>query len=242
MQKIKGISMIKVQATSVLKKIRKKTAQPKQERTQKRMQMVIQTTQELLLAVGIERISIPEIANAAGIPRTSIYQFFPTKYDLLRHIALMHLNVLVTRIGQAAVAVLSEHPQASIDEYGQKLSASMIQTTAQFFNESEVASLLILSGPFTRQAYLEYQVELKKVSTSVRKALEMIQVDHYVPQQPDTLTILMELVFTCMKHGYYTENYVSEQIIQEAYRIAMSYLAALKSHSHLLTTDVQATL
>ncbi|MDM1246030.1 TetR/AcrR family transcriptional regulator [Acinetobacter sichuanensis] len=229
--------MIKAQATSVLKKIRKKTAQPKQERTQKRMQMVIQTTQELLLAVGIERISIPEIANAVGIPRTSIYQFFPTKYDLLRHIALMHLNVLVTRIGHAAVAVLSEHPKASIDEYGQKLSASMIQTTAHFFNESEVASLIILSGPFTRQAYLEYQVELKKVSVGVRKALEMIKVDHYVPQQPDSLTILMELVFTCMKHGYYNENYISEKIIQESYRIAMSYLAALKDNAYLLAVD-----
>ncbi|MFW1857011.1 TetR/AcrR family transcriptional regulator [Acinetobacter defluvii] len=230
--------MIKAQATSVLKKIRKKAAQPKQERTQKRMQMVIQTTQELLLAVGIERISIPEIANAAGIPRTSIYQFFPTKYDLLRHIALIHLNVLVTRIGQAAIEVLTENPKANIDEYAKKLSASMIRTTADFFNASEVASLIILSGPFTRQAYMEYQVELKKVSASVRKALEMIDVDSYVPQQPDALTILMELVFTCMKHGYYTENYISEKIIQEAYRIAISYLFALKNDAYVLAEDL----
>lgn len=28
------------------------------------------------------KISIPEIANASGVPRTSIYQFFPSKYDL----------------------------------------------------------------------------------------------------------------------------------------------------------------
>ena len=100
-----------------------------------------------------------------------------------------------------------------------------------------MASLIILSGPFTRQAYLEYQVELKKVSVGVRKALEMIKVDHYVPQQPDSLTILMELVFTCMKHGYYNENYISEKIIQESYRIAMSYLAALKDNAYLLAVD-----
>ena len=100
-----------------------------------------------------------------------------------------------------------------------------------YFNESETASLLILSGPFTRQAYLEYQIELKKVSHGVRKALEMIKVDEYVPQEPDTLTILMELVFTCMKHGYYNESYISEAIIQEAYRMTNAYLLALKNNS-----------
>jgi hypothetical protein len=72
---------------------------------------------------------------------------------------------------------------------------------------------------------------LKKVSDGVRKALEMIQVDNYVPQQPDTLTILMELVFTCMKHGYYNESYISEAIIQEAYRMTNAYLLALKNNT-----------
>jgi hypothetical protein len=59
----------------------------------------------------------------------------------------------------------------------------------------------------------------------------MIQVDNYVPQQPDTLTILMELVFTCMKHGYYNESYISEAIIQEAYRMTNAYLLALKNNT-----------
>ncbi|MNC46931.1 hypothetical protein D3C75_959670 [compost metagenome] len=127
--------------------------------------------------------------------------------------------------------MLTENPNAPIEVYGQLLSESMIRTTAKYFNESETASLLILSGPFTRQAYLEYQIELKKVSHGVRKALEMIKVDEYVPQEPDTLTILMELVFTCMKHGYYNESYISEAIIQEAYRMTNAYLLALKNNS-----------
>ena len=110
--------------------------QPKQERTQKRMEKVIATTQELLLTIGIEKISIPEIANASGVPRTSIYQFFPSKYDLLRHIALIHLNVLLKQLGQAAVRVLTENPKTSIEENGKILTASLIRTTANFFNES----------------------------------------------------------------------------------------------------------
>ena len=232
--------MIKIPSTSVLKKVTKKVNKPKQERSQKRMETMLETTEKLLLSIGIEKISIPEIANASGVPRTSIYQFFPTKYDILRHIALAHLNDLVKQLGQTAVRVLTENPKASIDEYGRLLTESMIRATAKFFNECEIASLLILSGPFTRQAYLEYQIELKKVSEGVRKALEMIKVDNYVPQQPDTLTILMELIFTCMKHGYYNESYISEAIIQEAYRMAVAYLTALKNRSfNFIPTTVQ---
>lgn len=232
--------MIKIPSTSVLKKVTKKVNKPKQERSQKRMETMLETTEKLLLSIGIEKVSIPEIANASGVPRTSIYQFFPTKYDIFRHIALAHLNGLVKQLGQAAVRILTENPNASIDEYGRLLTESMIRTTAKFFNESEIASLLILSGPFTRQAYLEYQIELKKVSEGVRKALEMIKVDNYVPQQPDTLTILMELIFTCMKHGYYNESYISEAIIQEAYRMAIAYLTALKNKSfNFIPTTVQ---
>jgi len=233
--------MIKITSTAVLKKMTKKVSQPKQERSQKRMEKVLATTEELLLSIGIEKISIPEIANAAGVPRTSIYQFFPTKYDILRHIALAHLNDLVKHLGQVAVRVLSESPKATIDEYGQLLTESMIRTTARFFNDSEIASLLILSGPFTRQAYMQYQIELKKVSEGIRKALEMINVDHYLSQQPDTLTILMELIFTCMKHGYYNQSYISEDIIQEAYRMAIAYLLALKNRSFSLAGQKTAS-
>ncbi|MEG0343969.1 MAG: TetR/AcrR family transcriptional regulator [Acinetobacter sp.] len=214
------------------KKMTKKVNLPKQERTQKRMEKVIATTQELLLAVGIEKISIPEIANASGVPRTSIYQFFPSKYDILRHIALMHLNVLIKQLGQAAVRVLTDSPKASVEESGKLLTASLIRTTANFFNESDVASLIILSGPFTRQAYLEYQVELKKLSDGVRKALEMIKVESYVPQNPDVLTVIMELIFTYMKHGYYNDSYISEEIIKEAYRMVIAYLWSLKNNLH----------
>lgn len=223
--------MVQNQSTAESNKMSKQLNQPKQERTQKRMEQVLKTTEELILSIGLEKISIPEVANASGVPRASIYQFFPTKYDLLRHIALQHLHELIDQLKTVGLKVILDHPDEEISTYGRLITASMIKTTAHFYNQSDVASMLILSGPLTPQAYLEYQVELQKVSSGIRNALNTIQVDDYVPQNPDTLTILIELVFTCMKHGYYTENYISEAICQEAYRIAISYLTALKNDS-----------
>lgn len=226
--------MVQIQSTVESKKMSKQLNQPKQERTQKRMEQVLKSTEELLLMVGLEKFSIPEVANVSGVPRASIYQFFPTKYDLLRHIALQHLNELMTQLKTVALQVIMSNPNESITTYGRLVIAAMIETTAKFYNQSEIASLLILSGPLTPQSYVEYQIELRKVSSGIRNALTAIQVDTYVPLNPDSLTILIEVVFTCMKHGFYTESYISKEICQEAYRIAMSYLTALKNDSFQL--------
>lgn len=223
--------MVQNQSTAESNKMSKQLNKPKQERTQKRMEQVLKTTEELILNIGLEKISIPEVANASGVPRASIYQFFPTKYDLLRHIALQHLHELIDQLKAVGLKVILENPNQEITTYGRLVTAAMIETTARFYNQSDVASMLILTGPLTPQAYLEYQVELQKVSSGIRNALKAINVDDYVPQKPDTLTILIELAFTCMKHGYYTESYISEAICQEAYRIAISYLTALKNDS-----------
>lgn len=223
--------MVQTQSTAESKIMSKQLNKPKQERSQKRMEQVLKSTEELLLTIGLEKISIPEVANASGVPRASIYQFFPTKYDLLRHIALQHLHELMGQLKTVGLQVILSHPNESITTYGRLVTAAMIETTAKFYNQSEIASLLILSGPLTPQSYLEYQIELRKVSSGIRQALNAIQVDDYVPLKPDTLTILIEVVFTCMKHGFYTDHYISDAICQEAYRIAIAYLTALKNNS-----------
>lgn len=226
--------MVPFESTLQYKKSSKQLHRPKQERTQKRMDQVIRATEELLLNVGIEKISIPEVAIASGVPRASIYQFFPTKYDLLNFIALSHLNELILKLRTEAMKVFIENPNQPIDNYGRMLTASMIEATAKFLNESKIATLLILSGGATQDNYLEYQVELRKVSFAIRQALQAIRLDDYVPRYPDTLTILIELIFTCMKHGYYTENYISEAICQEGYRAGIAYLTALKNNSFIM--------
>lgn len=211
--------------------------QPKQERSQKRMDQVVVTTEKMLLEIGIEKISIPEIAKESGVPRASIYQFFPTKYDLLGHISLMHMNQMIGELKCVAMQVFLDHPNEEINHYGRSLTSALIKHTAKFYNDSPIATLLILSGTANQQSYLQYQVELNKVSNTIREALTLIKLDHYVPKQPDTLTIVIELIFSCMKYGYYTENYISEAICQEAYRAGIAYLTALKNDSFHMKKD-----
>lgn len=202
---------------------------PQQQRTQKRMEQVIETTRELLVTMGVEEISIPEISKQSGVPRTSIYQYFPNKYDLLIHVALIELKQLFHHLSLEAMTVYAEHRTLKLELLVAHLMSRLINAAAKYYNNSPVASILILEGVFTRRAYLAQQEIFKKISRDIRTKLAFIDAD-ILPKQPDALSILVEVIFTCMKHGYYVENRVSEQICDEAYRLAMAYLYALKNN------------
>ena len=45
---------------------------------------VFEATLELLAAQGYERLSVPEVAERAGLNKTSVYRRWPTKGDLVR--------------------------------------------------------------------------------------------------------------------------------------------------------------
>ena len=201
---------------------------PKQSRTHRRVMQVIQTTEKLLMKMGLEALSIPEIAQVAKIPRASIYQFFPTKYDLLHHITELHLQKLVNQLKEVCTKVIREHPNESMTAYGRMIAAAVIDTSAQFYNDSAVARLLILTGPLNQHVYLRHQMELQKFSQDLRDSLKEIHVNDYMPQQPDSMLMIIEMIFSCMKHGFYTENRISDRICEEAYRLATAYLNALK--------------
>lgn len=214
--------------------------EPKQWRTHRRVQHVMQTTEKLLLKMGLEQISIPEIATAAKVSRASIYQFFPSKYDLLHHIAQQHLQNLVKQLLDAGRQVVEEHPNESMTAYGRMVAAAVIETAARFYNESAVARLLLLGGPWNREVYLRYQLELKKFSQNMRDTLKAIRIDDYLPEQPDSMMIIIEMIFSCMKHGFYTENHISDRICEEAYRLATAYLTALKENRFSLKDQLES--
>ena len=53
----------------------------------KRVDAALAAAEKLLVEMGPEKTSIPEIANLANVPRTTIYQYFPDKYALFAHLA-----------------------------------------------------------------------------------------------------------------------------------------------------------
>ncbi|MGH6657054.1 MAG: TetR/AcrR family transcriptional regulator [Actinocrinis sp.] len=53
--------------------------QPRQQRSRARVRMILEAADEILSAEGFEALTVRRIAQVAGVPVGSIYQFFPDK-------------------------------------------------------------------------------------------------------------------------------------------------------------------
>ena len=62
---------------------RKIVKTPKQKRSRERVQLILETTLKVLESEGIKALSTNSIAARAGIPVSSIYQYFPNKEAIL---------------------------------------------------------------------------------------------------------------------------------------------------------------
>jgi AcrR family transcriptional regulator len=69
----------------------RKTAPP-QPRGSAFVRAVLDVTLSLLAEVGFERLSIPEVAERAGVNKTSIYRRWPSKDDLVRDALAVAMN------------------------------------------------------------------------------------------------------------------------------------------------------
>lgn len=60
---------------------------PVRERGRVRFELILNAGRELLLDAGVDSLSCEDIAERAGIPVGSVYQFFPNKYAIVAELA-----------------------------------------------------------------------------------------------------------------------------------------------------------
>ncbi|TGK29426.1 TetR/AcrR family transcriptional regulator [Leptospira gomenensis] len=188
---------------------------PSQERSQNRVALVLETTELLLVELGPEEISIPEISKRSGIPRASIYQFFPDKYSLFTRLAEKHLS----RVGE----ILEEKSAKSARLSWKKLVRLLVNAASDYYDSNPVASILVLGGPFSRNAYLAQEITIDHIGAAVRIQLSGLKEPLIVPEKPDVATLGVEIAFACMKRGYYSENRISKTIRDHAADAVISY-------------------
>lgn len=61
--------------------------EPSQERSKVRVQAILDTTSKLILEDGFANLKVKKIAERAHITMGSIYQYFPNRSEILRHLA-----------------------------------------------------------------------------------------------------------------------------------------------------------
>ncbi|RHX87101.1 TetR/AcrR family transcriptional regulator [Leptospira stimsonii] len=188
---------------------------PLQERSQQRVAIVLETAEKILEKIGPEETSIPEIAKVSGVPRASIYQFFPDKYALFTHLAEKHL----AKVGEILAVKGAKNSKIPWE----KLVGVLVNAASDYYDSTPVASILVLGGPFSRNAYLAQEITIDHIGAGVRVQLANLDSPLILPKKPDVATLGVEIAFACMKRGYYLENKISKIMREQAVSAVIAY-------------------
>ncbi len=87
--------------------------QPRQHRSRQRVATILEAARELLGRGGVERCTIGNLAEAAGVSAASIYRYFPDRTDVLRALAELTLDEVHLVLDRALTNI---HSRASAEE------------------------------------------------------------------------------------------------------------------------------
>ena len=75
---------------------------PVQERGRKRFELILTSARSKLAEVGLDGFTLESVANAAGVPIGSVYQFFPNKHALIAELSRQDTEALASELKVAA--------------------------------------------------------------------------------------------------------------------------------------------
>lgn len=194
---------------------------PVQKRSKQRLELVIQSTIQILELQGIHACTIPEIASVANLPKINIYQYFPTVNHLFSIMVKRYLDEL-----QGYMAVKSE---AYIACSTRQITHDLIAKVAQFYNANKAASVLILGGPVHVDGFNLQEMVIEQIADDL-KYIFSIKTNALHFKHPAEAVYLIEIVFALMKHSFYKFGSITGDILEECLMVSDLYLSA-KGHS-----------
>ena len=134
---------------------------PKQERSRKRIEVILITAENILLENGIDSVTIANISKTSGLKRTSTYKFFQTPEAIKAALATKYFMELS-----------KDFSKRSSDINTAELSVIVLRTVEiiyDYFSSSIAAQQLVLSNttslPVTKEPFHE-------LSSSVQEFIE----------------------------------------------------------------------
>ena len=134
---------------------------PKQERSRKRIEVILTTAENILLENGTDSVTIANISKVSGLKRTSTYKFFQTPEAIKAALATKYFMELS-----------KDFSKRSSDINTAELSVIVLRTVEiiyDYFSSSIAAQQLVLSNttslPVTKEPFHE-------LSSSVQEFIE----------------------------------------------------------------------
>ena len=134
---------------------------PKQTRSKKRIEIILNTAEEIILSDGIKSITIANISELSGLKRTSTYKFFPTPEDIKLALINRNINDCAIYFKNESSNIQTEHLSVVI--------LRCVEILFDFFNANKASHELILKSSITLSIDSEL---LSELSTPIQNYIE----------------------------------------------------------------------
>lgn len=188
---------------------------PVQKRSKARLELVIQTTIQILEKEGLSKCTIPEIAKLADVPKINIYQYFQTVNHLFSILVKRYLDAL-----QQYVSFKSEH-YMSWETH--EILKDLVTQVSEFYQHNKAASILILGGPVHVDGFNLQEMVIENIAEDIHFILSHKK--HPLSfNRVEEVTYLVEMVFALMKHSFYKFGHITPDILVECIEISELYI------------------
>ena len=186
---------------------------PKQQRSQDRINKILQAAELILEHESTDALTIAKISEMAGLKRTSTYKFFETPDD----IKLGLIQIYIKKCNQALIANLQINSNA---DYAACLKDS-VDIIIEFFKLNPGAQKLILENNVTPPVLSS---ELHKIADSILKHVEGSIGLPNMFNKPGVFLVITQIIFSILSLNTKENAELTDVGLNEAVRATNAYL------------------
>ena len=185
----------------------------KQERSKKRIQIILETAEIILLDEGLESLTIANISKYSGLKRTSTYKFFPTADSLKEALIIKYINDCSKYFEEKSYNINTENLSVVILRY--------VEILYDYFQESSSAQIIILKN--TVNPPIDSSV-IRILSTTIQSYIESNIKLPDMHNKDGIYRVLTQVVISIFSLNVKESGLLNETGKIEAHRAGYSYM------------------
>jgi len=185
----------------------------KQERSKKRIQIILDTAEIILLDEGLESLTIANISKYSGLKRTSTYKFFPTADSLKEALIIKYINDCSEYFEEKSYNINTENLSVVILRY--------VEILYDYFQESSSAQIIILKN--TVNPPIDSSV-IRILSTTIQSYIESNIKLPDMHNKDGIYRVLTQVVISIFSLNVKESGLLNETGKIEAHRAGYSYM------------------
>ena len=193
---------------------------PTQERSVARVADILSAAEELIQELPIDDITSTMIARRAGVTRTSVYHFFPSKFDIYDALSKQYRAELKEEV------IRFFDPDQRSDYRVAWDGISGVFT--KFFNKNPTASILLLGRKASRQ--IRYTDEAsssrfaRELSRLMREHTDLQSYAADLDASGDLFQVVLELLTATFAMGVRREGRITKKTREKAKEATLAYI------------------